>query len=174
MKKEKLIVVGSSSSGKDYLAKYISDKGLKREIKVTTRPIREGEVNGYTYNYTTSELFEKMIKENSLHEYEKFTTTTGVWYYGSLREQFDSSQVFIKTVGGIKQMSKEDRSKCFVVYLDIDRDILVERLTKRNDTNDSIQRRLDADAIDFSNFTDYDLKITDPEFDPEIVWDLMD
>ena len=39
--------------------------------------------------------------------------------------------------------------------------------------NDSIRRRLDADDVDFEYFTDYDLKITDPEFDADGVYDLM-
>jgi hypothetical protein len=39
--------------------------------------------------------------------------------------------------------------------------------------NDSIKRRLDADEIDFSGFKDYDLKITDPEFEVEMVLSLM-
>ena len=66
------------------------------------------------------------------------------------------------------------RKGCFVVYLDIDRDIRESRLLGRQDKNDSITRRLDADDIDFGSFKDYDLKITDPEFLADDVYDLMD
>ena len=51
---------------------------------------------------------------------------------------------------------------CFVVYLDIDRSVRESRLLGRQDKNDSITRRLDADDIDFQSYNDYDLKITDP------------
>jgi hypothetical protein len=48
-----------------------------------------------------------------------------------------------------------------------------KRIIKRNDNNDSVIRRLDADDIDFLGFKDYDLKITDPEFDVESIISLM-
>ena len=48
------------------------------------------------------------------------------------------------------------------------------RILKRNDDNDSVIRRLDADEIDFQNFKDYDLKITDPEFESIDIINLMD
>ena len=62
----------------------------------------------------------------------------------------------------------------FVVYLDIDMEIRRKRISKRNDNNDSIERRLEADEIDFKDYKYYDLKITDPEFEAEWVYDLMD
>lgn len=172
MKNEKIIILAKSGGGKNYLVDYLTNKGMIPEVKTTTRPIREGEISGHTYNYTTTEVFLESISKGLFNEYETFNTTSGVWYYGSTKEDFDKSQIFIKTVGGLNQLSKEERSKCFVVYLDIDRDILQERLINRNDPNDSIKRRLDSDDRDFEGFTDYDLRITDPEYDPEIVWEL--
>jgi hypothetical protein len=38
-----------------------------------------------------------------------------------------------------------------------------ERLLRRSDAHDA-ERRLLADAIDFENFKDYDLRITNPDF----------
>jgi guanylate kinase len=61
-----------------------------------------------------------------------------------------------------------------VVYLDIDRSVRESRLLGRQDKNDSVTRRLDADDIDFQSYNDYDLKITDPEFSSDDVYDLMD
>ena len=43
MKSEKLLIIGKSGSGKDYLLRKISEKGLKAGIKCTTRPIRKFE-----------------------------------------------------------------------------------------------------------------------------------
>ena len=45
------------------------------------------------------------------------------------------------------------------------------RLQSRKDKNDSIDRRLLADRQDFKNFRDYDLKLTDPEFEVNLVYD---
>ena len=50
---------------------------------------------------------------------------------------------------------------------------LLERLKKRNDSNDSIERRMSTDREDFKDFNDYDLKITDAEYDPEFILSLI-
>ncbi len=78
------------------------------------------------------------------------------------------------TPGEFKNITTEQRKNCFVVYLDIDRSVRESRLFKREDKNDSIKRRLDADELDFQSFTDYDLKIRDHEFTADDVYDLMD
>ena len=93
--------------------------------------------------------------------------------YGLTKEEFNKAQAFIMTPGEIEQIDPETRKGCFLVYLDIDRDIREKRISGRNDNNDSVQRRLDADEIDFKDFKDYDLKITDPEFEVEMVLSLM-
>ena len=41
------------------------------------------------------------------------------------------------------------------------------------DNNDSVIRRLNADEIDFKDFSNYDLKVTDPVFDIEMILSLM-
>jgi guanylate kinase len=78
------------------------------------------------------------------------------------------------TPGEFNNLTTEMRKGCFVVYLDIDRKVRESRLLGRQDKNDSITRRLDADDIDFQSYNDYDLKITDPEFSSDDVYDLMD
>jgi guanylate kinase len=78
------------------------------------------------------------------------------------------------TPGEFTNLTPEIRKGCFVVYLDIDRSVRESRLFRRKDKNDSITRRLDADDVDFNEYNDYDLKITDPEFTADDVYDLMD
>jgi hypothetical protein len=50
------------------------------------------------------------------------------------------------------------------------------RISGRGDKNDSVERRLDADEIDFDDFSkngDYDLRVTDPDFTADDIYDLM-
>ena len=77
------------------------------------------------------------------------------------------------TTAELKQLSEDERKQCFVVYLNIDKEHRKQRLLERQDYNDSIIRRMEADEKDFSNFYNYDLCITDPEFDYQMVYDLM-
>lgn len=178
-KSEKLIILGKSGSGKDFLMRRLVEKGLKPGLKMTTRPQRKHEIQGVTYEFINESNFLEKINLNQFLCYQKFEVTPEerepeVWYYGLSNEEFQNSQVFIMTPGEFSNINDETRKGCFVVYLDIDREIRESRLFRRQDKNDSIKRRLDADDVDFGQFTDYDLKITDPEFTAEDVYDLMD
>ena len=48
-----------------------------------------------------------------------------------------------------------------------------EYFLNRNDLNDSILRRVYADNQDFKDFKDYDMMITDPEFNADDIFFLM-
>lgn len=178
-KKEKLIILAKSGGGKDFLMRKLVEKGLIPCLKWTTRPPRKFEQQGITYNFVNESLFTESISNNEFLAYQTFEVTPEgkdpeTWYYGVTNEEFQRAQVFIMTPGEFSNINTELRKGCFVVYLDIDRSVRESRLFKRQDKNDSIKRRLDADEEDFKGFSDYDLKITDPEFTADDVYDLMD
>jgi guanylate kinase len=182
MKNEKVIILGKSGSGKDFLMRKLTEKGLKACVKWTTRPPRKYEIDEVTYKFVDENSFQSGIKNNNFIVYQSFVVTpqdseiTLTWYYGITKDEFQNSQVFIMTPGEYKLLNFEEinRDELFVVYLDIDRDIRERRLHIREDKNDSIKRRLDADDIDFEDFKDYDLKVRDPEFTADDIYDLMD
>jgi guanylate kinase len=181
IKNEKLIILGQSGSGKNYLTDKLIEKGLKPCLKWTTRPIRIGEKQGITYNYVTDEVFLQSIKNDLFITHQSFLVTPvnsepQTCYYGITKESFESSQIFIMTPAEYNSLNltSEQRKGCFVVYLDIERSIRESRLYNREDKNDSVQRRLDFDEIDFKDFSDYDLKVTDPDFTADDIYDLMD
>ena len=179
IKKEKLILIGKSGSGKDFLMRKLVEKGLIGCLKMTTRPQRKHEIQLVTYNFVADSIFKEKIDNNEFLVYQTFEVTPEgknpeTWYYGVTKEEFEKAQVFIMTPGEFESITPEVRKGCFVVYLDIDRDIRESRILGRQDKNDSVTRRLDADEIDFQNFKDYDLRITDPEFLADDIYDLMD
>ena len=169
-KTEKLLICGHSGSGKDFLLRQLKEKGLKASTKVTTRPKRKNEVEGVNYYFKTLNQFESL---DLLVSQDFFNDKGELWKYGILKEDFNNSQAFILTPGEVRQLTPEVRKNCFVVFLDIERSIRESRISNRQDHNDSIKRRLDADEIDFKDFRDYDLKITDPEFDVDSILSLM-
>lgn len=178
-KKEKVIIIGKSGSGKDFLMRKLVEKGLRGCLKMTSRPPRKHEIQWVTYEFVAEWTFLDKINSEEFLCYQKFEVTPEdrepeTWYYGITKQEFEESQVFIMTPGEFQNITPEIRKGCFVVYLDIDRSTRESRLLGRQDKNDSITRRLDADEIDFEDFTDYDLKVTDPEFTADDVYDLMD
>lgn len=177
-KTEKVIILGKSGAGKDFLTRKLIEKGLEGGLKWTTRPKRKLEKQGVIYNFVTESEFFQAIKDNKFLTYQKFEvepegSAPETWYYGITLEEFERAQVFQMTPGEFEDITPEQRKGCFVVFLDIPRPIRESRLHIREDKNDSVMRRLDADELDFKYFTDYDLKITDPEFDADGVYDLM-
>jgi guanylate kinase len=173
-KTEKLIITGKSGSGKDWLLRKVKESGLKPSIKTTTRPKRKNEVDGVNYHFKTIEEFNQIESEKSFIVSQIFYNHKGeMWKYGITKEDFDSNNAFIMTPGEISQIPEYLRENCFIVYLDIDRQTRENRILGRNDLNDSTRRRMDSDEVDFDKFTDYDLKISDPEFDAELVLDVM-
>lgn len=161
--KDKVIIVGHGASGKDYLSDYLVNESFIKNISYTTRPIRENEVAGQTYHYITVEDFKDKIETNYWHEYNVFVND---WYYGSSKEEFIKSNLFIKEPNGVSLLSKQERNRCYIIYVNIDENIRRDRLSLRNDT-DSIERRLEGDRKDFKDFKDYDLMITNSYFTGE-------
>ena len=172
-KQEKIIILGHSGSGKDYLRKELTKLGLKYAPKFTTRPRRVNENNNEDYNFIDYNFYVDLHKRNLIKTSQRFVINGVNWYYGITKENWDNNQIFIMTTEELNQVPKDDRINCFVVYLKIDKDIRIERLLERHDYNDSIDRRVEADEKDFEYFKDYDLCITDHEFEPQMVYDLM-
>ena len=171
-KTEKLIIVGQTGSGKDYLRRKLSEK-LRYSPKFTTRPARVYEKNGVDYHFIEEELFNNLLDDNKIKVYQTFKIGESVWQYGITTENFEMNQLFIMTPHEVSQLSDKDLSQCFVVLLDIDLENRRSRLIKRSDGNDSIERRLESDAKDFKDYDYYDLKITDPEFEADDIYSLM-
>ena len=169
IKSEKIMLVGKAACGKDFLSNWLINKGLKKAVSYTTRPMRDGEVNGIDYHFISEQDFLKMDMNGEFYESEKFND----WYYGSSKIDFDNSNLFIKTPSGILNINEDDRKNCFIVYLDIDEDVRKSRLMLRSDA-DLVDRRIIADNLDFTNFREYDMRITDSDFDPQMIYDFMD
>lgn len=156
----------------------LTEKGLRPCLKWTTRPIRKFEHQGITYNFVKDEEFKELITSNKFLSYQEFEVTPEnseklIWYYGIPLDEFNSSQVSIMTPIELGYIEPSTRKDCFVVFLDIERSVRENRLLRREDKNDSVTRRLDADDLDFGNIFDYDLRVSDPEFSVDDIFDLM-
>jgi dephospho-CoA kinase len=88
------------------------------------------------------------------------------WCYGTSHKEFNSSNVFIFTPGGIASLPKEVIYNSVIVYFDIDESVRYERLLERSDA-DTIDRRIKSDDDDFKCFINFDIKIIDSNFDCE-------
>jgi guanylate kinase len=173
VKQEKIIILGPSGSGKDFLRKELLKLGLKYSPKFTTRPRRNNEEQGKDYDFIDFNLYTTLFESGKIKTTQSFIINGVNWYYGITKENWENNQMFIMTPFEISQISDDELKETFVVYLKIEESVRKERLLERMDYNDSIERRIQADNNDFSNFSKYDLCITDPEFEAEWIYDLM-
>lgn len=156
----KIVIVGKAASGKDHFRKVLIDRGFKYGVSHTTRPPRVNEVDGSDYHYTTVEKFKEMIANNEFVEWQEFVG----FYYGIHKDEFEVCDAMILNVEGLAMLSEEYRKRCWVVYLDIPFETRAERLSQRGDTHDPWERRIEADEKQYEGFTNFDCRITNPNF----------
>jgi guanylate kinase len=157
---KRIILVGKAASGKDHLRKKFESRGFKYAVSYTTRPPRENEIDGKDYFFITDEEATNMVESNMFYEYVHFNG----WLYGTTVTQFYMDDLFIMTPAGLSHIKPEDRSSSFIIYTDIDMSTRITRLTNRDMPGDSLSRRIKADELDFTDFNDYDLRITNADF----------
>ena len=153
--KNKVIIIGKAASGKDYLQKQLVSNGWIPLRQYTTRPKRPNEV-GDEYHFVSEEEFDSI--QNKLMSVQTFNG----WRYGFDIDEALASDVMIFSPANYFEMQLSSHIKSrnlllcsIIVYLDIDEDIRRDRLSKRyagGNEDDSLERRLQADAKDFEFF----------------------
>ena len=153
------VIMGASASGKDYIQNLlIKYYGFNPIISTTSRPIRDGEVNGKDYHFVDKTTFLDMIRLDELIEYRTYNTLVDnipdTWYYGLNKQQFDDDKnyVVILDVQGCRDFINyvgEDNVE--VYYICCNYMIRTERAMNRGGFNlAEWNRRLEDDARVFS------------------------
>ena len=161
---KRIILTGPAASGKDFFKDFLTSKGFMPSVSHTTRPMRDTEEYGKTYHFITRSEFSLMIYERKFYEYKTFNN----WNYGTTKDSFDRSDVFIFTPSGVNSLSPEVIEESIIVYFDIPEIDRIKRLQGRSDS-DTIKRRMEADEKDFKDFDKWNIRVNDTNFDPEKV-----
>lgn len=160
--KKRIILIGRAASGKDFFKDFLISKGYIPSVSHTTRHMREGEINGETYHFVSDQDFLEMIGDDEFFEYKHFNH----WSYGTTNYMWNTAEVFIFTPSGIKDLPKKELNNSVLVYFDIPVDVRLNRMEERSDA-DSILRRIKSDNTDFKGFTEFDIRVKNPNFNPE-------
>ncbi len=154
-----VILCGKSASGKDTLRDCLEKEyGYTRLVSCTTRPKREGEMEGREYHFLSEEEFDKreMIEKR---EYNAFHDGVPVlWKYGTEAVELDRHREYIaiKDPEGARLLKAHYGEKdCAVIYLDCPEGIRTERAEKRGSFDRTEwERRLISDRKDFEKVSD--------------------
>lgn len=164
------IIMGKTCSGKNAVVSELIKRGWSQIVTYTSRPKRRGEKNGREYFYISEEDFASKINSGYFAEWKSYDVNGKTWHYGSPSEEIieasldDKNHVIILTPQGVEDtlsfLSKYISDyQINTIYLYANRSTILNRLQKRKDKNDSIERRMRTDDIDFKNATSLANKI---------------
>ena len=155
-------ICGKSAASKDTTATRLVEEykkiGIpaKKVISYTTRPPREGEIDGVDYHFVDLETFIDMQYDNKFIEHTEFRG----WRYGtafnSLRD--DCINICVLNPVGMTKLQKlcPWSLKCELFYLKVPFYVRLKRSIKREHTFKwEFIRRAFADWEDFSGYDDY-------------------
>lgn len=163
-----LIVCGPSGVGKSTIIEKMLSSGLsKREcvfsVSMTTRPPREGEVDGINYWFVTRERFEKGIERGELLEYAEFAGN----YYGTpappINAAIESGKCIILDIElqGVLQVKERMPEAVTVFIKPPDWDELAKRLRGRGtESEELVLKRLERARRDSEHIGRFDHVIT--------------
>lgn len=135
--KKCIVLVGTSGSGKNTLAKELEIHGYTKLVTSTTREIREKETKDVDYHF---------VQEIIPEEFVEWIEYAGNRYGLSKKEVKEKIEAFEKVyvilnIDGcrvLKQMVPETKS----IGLYLTKDKLIERLRIRKESEETIQKRL--------------------------------
>lgn len=174
-----VLLSGVSGAGKDTIKRELI-KRMENVVSLpsyTDRPMRTGDVPGETYNFITTEEFEKMIENKELYEYNVHHEH----YYGTSRklmnEKIQSGKIIVKDidVNGVEnliQLLKQD-TKVITIFLRVPKEILMKRLENRVDKPKLKEIRLRLNRFDYEesriDMYDYVIKNNNLEKSVQII-----
>ena len=155
-----IALIGKAGSGKDTMMHKVLERNpnLHEIVSCTTRPRREGEVEGVNYFYLTPEQFGDKV----LHDEMLEATCFNDWFYGTSYESLRSDVVNIGVFNptGIESLLGRPDVEVHVFYVIASaKDRLLRQLNREKDPDvDEIIRRYKTDEQDFADLDfEYDV-----------------
>lgn len=158
-------LMGKSASGKDSIFHKLLEKTKwKSLIPYTTRPMRDGEVEGQEYHFISTNQFKSNIDRGIMAEFREYDTVFGKWYYGTILpadrtkegKGKKESYLAIGTLESYLQLKQKlGPENICPIYIEVPDELRLERAFHReegrgNMTREEILRRFKADDEDFS------------------------
>ena len=171
------LLVGEAGTGKDTILQKVvsSAPELFHEIvSYTTRPPREGEVDGVNYHFISGDKFAEMIYNGDMLEASVFND----WCYGTGKSSLVEDKINIgvfnpEGVNSILEMPfAETTTICVFRICTSDKQRLIRQLNRENNPNiEEIFRRYKTDKEDFDDLDFTYIKVVNEEKDdlPDIV-----
>ena len=156
-------IIGKSSTGKDTIYKKLLNiypGKLKSVVMYTTRPKRDGEVDGETYNYVSEDQYREFKEKGSIIEERSYDTVHGIWRYFTVSDSLkDIDKEDYLILGVLKSFisTREyfGKDRVIPIYIEVEDGERLTRALKRekkpgNHRYAEMCRRFLTDTDDFS------------------------
>lgn len=157
------VIMGKSCSGKDTVFKKIMESdqlNIKSVVGYTTRPIRQGEVDGEEYFFKDRDFLEEVKERGTLIESRDYNTVHGIWSYFTMDDgqiNFDGPDLlYIGTLESYVDIRDYyGFANVVPIYIEVSSETRLARAKQREEEQDTpkyeeMKRRLKADDEDFS------------------------
>ena len=161
-----IVLVGESASGKSSIERCMVDNyGFKKIVSYTTRPPREGEVDGVDYNFIDTEQFNELKLKGFFAETAQYRD----WYYGTAKKDCTDDKVAVLTPHGLRQISKFRNIDIISFYINVPRRDRLIKILQRGDSIEESYRRNLSDVGQFDGIEDeVDYIINNPNYNKTI------
>ncbi len=157
-----MVVLSSpSGAGKTTITKKIQQKfnTFKISVSHTTRKPRPNEIDGIDYNFIDDKSFKEKINSNFFYEYAKIFDN----YYGTSKIAVNNlikknDIIFDIDWQGNQQLSKFKELNFIKIFVTAKskKDLKKRLITRNQDSNIEVEKRLKSYEIDMKHWCDYD------------------
>ena len=163
LKRRGLLFVLSSPSGagKTTIARMLldQDSGISLSVSATTRPMREGEVDGRDYHFVTDAEFDRMVESGQFLEWAHVFGRRYGTLENEVRRSIDAGCDVLLDIDwqGTQQLKQVDPDIVRVFILPPSMAELERRLRARGtDSDEVIAGRMERAAAEISHWAEYD------------------
>ena len=178
-----VLLSGVSGAGNDTIKKQLIARmnNVESLPSYTDRAPRANDVAGVTYNFVSTEEFERMIEDNELYEY----SVHHEHYYGTskklLNEKINNGKIIVKDieVNGVENLLKllKDEVKIVTIFLRVPKEQLQKRLENRIDKPSLKEIQLRLNRFDYEEskigMYDYIIKNNDLEKTVQVIMTII-
>ena len=162
------IVSAPSGAGKTTLVEQLAEETPRLTLSrsYTSRPAREGEIDGVDYNFVSRSAFEQMVGRGEFLEWAEVFGNL----YGTCAADTDRmlnggrDVVLVIDVQGARKVRQRGIESTTVFVMPPSFEVLEQRLRGRSkDPEEAIQRRLQVAREEVASFAEYDFVVINDE-----------
>ncbi len=169
-----LVIAGPAGSGKSTLCDRLVAEipGFQRVVTTTTRPPRDGEVNGVHYHFFTPDEFRRRVVAGEFIEWAQVHGDHHERLYGTLKSsvldplaagQSLIMSIDVQGVASLRRVAEGNgllRRAMTTVFIIVDRERLIARMRARaKDHEDEIARRMATAEAELREAPKFDFRI---------------